>query len=194
MFVVGRAPAGLVRESGSEKTEPGPLVLIASPVTGLHKRWREAIQHAFATDQVTGYAQFLEGLPDRRPGVVLLDLCLPGMDGVRSLAALRRASMETRIVLLTSRPGEREGIVALKAGARGYCDREIDPALLGKAVDAVHRGEIRIGRKLTSYLLDELRTLAERAPAKAQPRPALPVDTGRSLGRLTRVSARSSGS
>jgi DNA-binding NarL/FixJ family response regulator len=83
-------------------------------------------------------------------------------------------------LVLTSCPDEREGVAALKAGAWGYSDRDIAPGLLTKALDAIQRGELWIGRKLISLLLEELRALSETSPS---PRAG-------SDGGLGRVSAR----
>ena len=81
--------------------------------------------------------------------------------------------------MLTEAPDEREGIAVLKAGARGYCHRDIDGALLEKATHVVLKGEIWVGSKLIPHLLEELTVLTEQrrrdAPSKADER----------LGRVT---------
>ena len=112
---------------------------------------------------------------------MLLDLHLPELGGVGGVAAIQRLRPASGIVLLTNRPDEREGIAALKAGARGYCDRDIDPALLIKALDVVQMGEIWVGRKLIPHLIEELTTLTERQ----QQGPPADFDT-----RLDRITSR----
>ena len=146
----------------TERDDTSPLVLIASGVAGLRKRWRQAVQGPFAVHEVTERGSLERSLTNRRPVAVLLDLQLPELDGVGGVAALQRLRPPTKIVLLTSHPDEREGIAALKAGARGYCDREITPVLLGKALDVVQKGEIWVGRKLIPHLLEELTALTEQ--------------------------------
>jgi DNA-binding NarL/FixJ family response regulator len=88
------------------------------------------------------------------------------MEGVSGLRALqpRPRSSSSRITRT-----RRKGLNALKIGAQGYCDRGIPPALLGKALEAVHNGEVWVGRKLTSHLLDELSALTEAAGGAAEP-------------------------
>ena len=88
------------------------------------------------------------------------------MKGVSGLRALQPA---TKIVVLAGNPDEKEGLVALKIGAQGYCERAIAPALLAKALEAVHNGEVWVGRKLTSYLLDELSALTEALGEQPSP-------------------------
>ena len=58
----------------------------------------------------------------------------------------------------------------LEAGVRGYCTVDIDPELLKKAVQMVHKGEIWVGRKFISQLLDALVSLTEKQRAKSIPK------------------------
>ena len=156
-----------------DRTDTIPLVLIASGVAGLRKRWRQAIQGLFTVHEVAERSSLERSMANRRPVALLLDLQLPELDGVGRVAALQRLRPPTKIVLLTSHPDEREGIAALKAGARGYCDREIAPDLLRKALEVVQKGEIWVGRKLIPHLLEELATLTEQqkdSPAKPDSR------------------------
>ena len=78
------------------------------------------------------------------------------LNGVEGVSAIQRLSPRTKIVVLTSAPDEREEIAALKAGAKGYCDRDIAPPLLEKAVQRVQKGEVWIGRKVISSFIEEL--------------------------------------
>lgn len=148
--------------------QAAPLVLIASSVSSVRRAWREGAQ-AFAAVEVADHGQLLCCLTPRPPAILLLDLDLPqlgGMEGVRGLRALQPA---TKIVVLTGHPDEKEGLAALKMGALGYCDRSIAPALLGKALEAVQNGEVWVGRKLTSHLLEELSALNEALGERAGP-------------------------
>jgi DNA-binding NarL/FixJ family response regulator len=81
---------------------------------------------------------------------------------VAGLPRVQRLRPEARVIMLTAAPDEQEGIAALKAGARGYCDRDIEPLLLLKAVGVVLEGEVWVGRKLIPHLLDELATAREQ--------------------------------
>ena len=146
----------------TERGESAALVFIASGVAGLRKRWRQAIQRQFTLHEVTERGSLERGLLNRRPAALLLDLHLPELGGISGVEAIQQLRPTTKIVLLTSRPDEREGIAALKAGARGYCDRDIDPGLLGKALEVVQNGEIWVGRKLIPHLLEELAALSEQ--------------------------------
>jgi DNA-binding NarL/FixJ family response regulator len=133
------------------------------------RRWRQAIQGPCTVHEVTDRRSLELCGADRRPAALLLDLHLPGLGGVDGVAAIQRLWPTTKILLLTSRPNEKEGIAALKAGARGYCDRGIGPGLLGKALEVVQKGEIWIGRKFIPHLLGELTTLTEQQQKDSSP-------------------------
>jgi DNA-binding NarL/FixJ family response regulator len=165
----------------ADRREASALVLVASGIAGLRKRWRQALQDLFALHEVSERKSLEHSLLNRRPVALLLDLHLAELGGIGGVAEIHRLRPATRIVLLTNRPDEREGIAALKAGARGYCDRDIDPLLLAKALDVVQQGEIWVGRKLVPHLLEELTALTERQQQDLPP----DLDT-----RLVRITAR----
>ncbi len=143
----------------SAHAPPAPLVVIASPVKGLRQSWQQSLR-GFVVAEVADRAQLRQFLTQRPPAVLLLDVELPQLCGIDGIAALRSLQPATKIVVLASSPDEKDGLAALKAGARGYCDRAIPAALLKRALEAVQGGEIWVGRKLTSHLLDELSALA----------------------------------
>jgi two-component system nitrate/nitrite response regulator NarL len=148
--------------------QSSPLVLIASAVSSVRKAWREGAQ-AFAAVEVADHGQLLCCLTPRPPAILLLDLDLPQLGGMAGVSGLRALQPATKIVVLAGTPDEKEGLIALKLGAQGYCDRAIAPSLLGKALEAVHNGEVWVGRKLTSHLLDELSALTEALGAQPSP-------------------------
>ena len=178
----GHAAGGPHAGTGSVshvRARPDSVVLIASPQPRLRKLWREGI-HGFAVAEVAHHGELVRRIGDRVAAVVLLDLELPDLGGMDGVAALQRLRPTAKVVVLTPRPDDSEGVIALKIGARGYCDRNISPVLLGKALTAVQNGEIWIGRKLTSRLLDELTALA------ASRKDATEVDARARLDSLTR--------
>src|SRR5262249_49852165 len=142
-----RAPGYEARSKPEPRGEGAPLVLIASAVAGLRKLWLEGMR-GFTTVEISDYSERVRIMEHRRPDLLFLDLQLPRLGGMASVATLHRLRPATRIIVLASRPDAKEGIVALKMGARGYCDRSIAPGLLAKALEAVQRGEVWIGRKL----------------------------------------------
>jgi DNA-binding NarL/FixJ family response regulator len=131
------------------------MILLASPSAEIRRRWRLGLGR-LATREARDRARLEKLVAELKPRVVLLDLALPGLRGAEDVVALQRLSPASRIVLLAATPSEPEGLVAFRAGARGYCHREIDPALLAKAVEVVQKGEIWAGRALISGLVEAL--------------------------------------
>ncbi len=74
------------------------------------------------------------------PDVLLLDLKLPGMDGVSVLTELRSRGTATRVLVLTSAAGPTSPALALQAGAAGFLYKDVDPDALVHAIRSVHDG------------------------------------------------------
>ena len=77
---------------------------------------------------------------DERPDVVLMDVEMPGMDGIEACAAVRSASPDTRVLVVTTfgRPGYLRR--ALQAGASGFVVKDTPASQLADAVRRVHQG------------------------------------------------------
>jgi DNA-binding NarL/FixJ family response regulator len=146
----------------SGRGESGSLVLVASSVAGVRKRCRQVLQKGYTVHEVSDRPELERSMTNRRPVALLLDLALPALGGAAGITAVQKLRPATRIIVLTGAPDEREGIAVLKAGARGYCHRDIDPPLLEKATNVVIQGEIWVGRKLIPHLLEELTVLTEQ--------------------------------
>jgi len=74
------------------------------------------------------------------PDVLLLDLKLPGLDGMGVLAELRGRGARTRVLVLTSAAGPSGPALALQAGAAGFLYKDVDPDALVRAIRSVHDG------------------------------------------------------
>ena len=74
------------------------------------------------------------------PDVVLLDLKLPGLDGLGVLAELRDRNLPARVLVLTSVADSASVTVAMRAGAAGFLYKDVDPDALVRAVRSVHDG------------------------------------------------------
>ncbi len=94
-------------------------------------------------DVVTEAEDAVEGLKliERyRPNVVLMDIGLPGMNGVEAMMKLRETSPEIKIIALTSHDRVEEVVAALSSGAHAYCLKDIDPNKLADVVRDVANG------------------------------------------------------
>jgi DNA-binding NarL/FixJ family response regulator len=77
-----------------------------------------------------------------RPDIVLLDLKLPGMDGVAVLGELRARGLTSRVLVLTSVTDPASATLALRSGASGVLYKDVDPDALVRAIRSVHDGHV----------------------------------------------------
>ena len=85
-----------------------------------------------------------------RPDVLLLDIDLPGMDGVALVRELAPRLPDTRIVMLTVSSSDRHLLDAMRYGARGYLTKDLPPEALLRAVRSASVGELAMPRRLAA--------------------------------------------
>src|SRR6202041_680247 len=83
--------------------------------------------------------QALELVADRRPDLVVLDLMLPGIDGLEVMRRLRGRPAPPGVILLTAKGEESDRVIGLRLGADDYVVKPFSPAELVARVDAVLR-------------------------------------------------------
>jgi DNA-binding NarL/FixJ family response regulator len=76
------------------------------------------------------------------PDVILLDLRMPGVDGVAALHALRERGNPARVLVITSFTEPTSVLPAVRAGASGYVYKDVDPPALAAAIRSVHAGHV----------------------------------------------------
>ena len=76
------------------------------------------------------------------PDIVLMDLKMPGADGLTALAELRARGVRARVLILTSVTERGHVLPAVQAGAAGYLYKDVDPQALVQAIRAVHDGHV----------------------------------------------------
>ena len=76
-----------------------------------------------------------------RPDVVLMDLRMPGTDGIAATADLRQRLPSARVLVLTTYADEDAIVPALQAGARGYLTKDASAEQIEAAIHAVHAGQ-----------------------------------------------------
>ena len=157
-----------MKKRGEENMKTA-MVLIASAETELRKRWALGIQNTSAILEASNLGELERCMANSRPAFLLLDLDLPQMGEVRGVPAIQRLCPSTRIILFAGTNDERQAICALKAGAKGYCTKEIEPSHLRKAVQVVLKGEVWVGRRTICHLLEELTSSTENGANDSPP-------------------------
>ncbi|MEA2025799.1 MAG: response regulator transcription factor [Chloroflexota bacterium] len=88
-----------------------------------------------------------------RPDVMLLDIDLPGMNGIQMLEELAPRLPETKIVMLTVSDSDRDMIEALARGAAGYLTKDLNPEALLRALRGTQRGELAMSRRHAARMM-----------------------------------------
>jgi len=158
--------------TGTDHGDDGRAVLATSSGV-LRRRLAEGLQRWCILEAVDR-SELGRSVHDGRATVVFLDLALPGLSGLDGVPDIQRLNAAARIVVLASAPSERQAVLALVAGARGYCDRRIAPSLVSKAAEVVQGGEIWIGRHVVPHLLRKITSLSP-IPVAAAPGRGLPT-------------------
>ncbi len=76
-----------------------------------------------------------------KPDVLLLDVTMPGKDGIQALSELGEMGLPTKVIVLTMHEDEAHGVRAMRAGAAGYVKKSGNLDDLIDAIERVHRGE-----------------------------------------------------
>lgn len=89
-----------------------------------------------------------------KPDVILMDLVMPGADGIEAIAKIKRCLPNIKIIALTTFDDENRVSAAMEAGADGYLLKNADGEALLQAVKAVQRGEMPLDPSVTRYLVE----------------------------------------
>jgi DNA-binding NarL/FixJ family response regulator len=101
-----------------------------------------------------------------RPDIVLLDLELPGMDGVTAIPRLLAASPASGVIVFTAYDTEERVLGALRAGARGYLLKGASGQEIGQAIRAVQSGGSHLAPRVASTLLAQVTHPSGPAPTQ----------------------------
>jgi DNA-binding NarL/FixJ family response regulator len=90
---------------------------------------------------------------ERAPDVILLDLKLPGLDGIAVLGELKARGDAARVLVLTSATEPASASLAVRSGAAGVLYKDVDPDALVRAIRAVHDGHLLLAPEAAGTLL-----------------------------------------
>jgi DNA-binding NarL/FixJ family response regulator len=104
-----------------------------------------------------------------RPDIVLMDIAMPGLNGLDATERITRDYPATRVIILSMHVNEEYGARALRAGASGYLPKDADVRELELAIGAVARGGTYLSPAVSTHVLaDYRRRLAETPDALAR--------------------------
>ncbi|MGA2194455.1 MAG: response regulator transcription factor [Bryobacteraceae bacterium] len=115
--------------------------------------------------------QVLDVLQQYEPDILLLDLKMPGLDGLATLQRLQVVKNKTRVIVLTASDDKNEFVQAMKLGTSGIVLKQTATELLIKSIRKVHAGEIWLDSHTTAAVIRQFVAADDSTPASAQPAP-----------------------
>ena len=123
--------------------------------------------------------EVLDVLQQYEPDILLLDLKMPGLDGLGTLQRLQTARNRTRVIVLTASDDKNEFVQAMKLGTSGIVLKQTATDLLIKSIRKVHAGEIWLDSHTTAAVIRQF-VSAEDMPPPQQAAVAAPRERERS--------------
>ncbi|MEC0248585.1 response regulator transcription factor [Paenibacillus chitinolyticus] len=128
-----------------------------------HAVVRKGLQMFLATQpdlELAGEAsdgrQALEMIASLSPDVVLMDLNMPGLNGIEAAEIIKRDHPRVKVIVLTSFSDQDHVLPAVRAGARGYLLKDIEPDELVRAIRRVHAGQVELHPEAAGKLMNSI--------------------------------------
>jgi DNA-binding NarL/FixJ family response regulator len=128
-----------------------------------------------ATDDVLVVGEAADGgaavtqVAELEPDVVLMDIRMPGMDGVEATRRIVASGSTSRVLILTTFDLDEYAFAGLRAGASGFLLKDVPPAELTSAIRAVASGDAVVSPRITRELLDRYASSLPRSGGEATP-------------------------
>lgn len=143
-----------------------------------HPLMRQAIRTAIIVEpdlQIAGEAsngqEAIERARALQPDVTIMDLLMPGKDGLQAIAEIRAENPDARIIVLTSLSEEEPVVAAINAGAQGYLLKDIQRDDLLRAIREVAQGNTFLPPAIARKLIDGI----QQSKAKTLTAPVEPL-------------------
>lgn len=158
---------------------PAIKVLIVDDHTLFRKGLMNVLEQQDGIDVVGEAKDGQEGInlaKRLRPDVILMDVNMPGRNGLQATRMIREESPDTRIIMLTVSEEDEDLFSAVKSGARGYLLKNLEPDQLIKAIHLVMKGESVLPHNMATKILMEFSRMAKKvdSPAENDMKPLTP--------------------
>src|SRR5512143_3604997 len=107
------------------------------------------------------------------PDLVLMDVHMPGCDGITAVKAIKKNMPHVKVVMLTAFDDDEDLFAAIKNGADGYMLKNLTPSQFFNLLEGVTRGEAAISGVLADRILNEFRKTDQELRASNEIHPAL---------------------
>lgn len=111
-------------------------------------------------DEAVNGFEALQKVRQLQPEVILMDISMPGVDGIAVTQQIMRESPAIAVIILTMHRQDQQVLRAIKSGARGYLLKTASAQELAMTIRRVHAGQIQIEPDLTGTIVGEMRRLA----------------------------------
>lgn len=136
-----------------------------------HSLFRKGLASLFAREKdfsVVGEAQngveALKTAKELKPDLVVMDISMPGGDGLEATRRIKQTLPSAKVVILTVSEEDKNLFEAIKSGAHGYLLKKVDPRELFDMLRGVFRGEAPISRSTAAKIVKEFAEQARRPP------------------------------
>jgi DNA-binding NarL/FixJ family response regulator len=119
--------------------------------------------------------EVLEVLEEVQPDILLLDLKMPGLDGLTALQKLQNSRTKTKVIVLTASEDKNQFVQAMKFGTCGIVLKQTATELLIKSIRKVHAGEIWLDSHTTAAVMRQFSSPMDSAPLGNRDRDRSPL-------------------
>src|SRR5881628_600444 len=119
--------------------------------------------------------EVLEVLEEHQPDILLLDLKMPGLDGLTALQKLQNSRTKTKVIVLTASEDKNQFVQAMKFGTCGIVLKQTATELLIKSIRKVHAGEIWLDSHTTAAVMRQFSSPMDSTPMGSRDRDRSPL-------------------